>query len=612
VSEGGEGAYKGIARLLLKVPAPSGEVELELFGDAVALRFNGLEAKGALPQLRSLCEQVGLLEKDLLAVKQALRSVGLRVPEPPVPVELGKLLPSLSPLEAFELLSTLPHGDLGLSDLLSLALEEGKVSEEDLKNPWRALSKVPSHVRARYAARLLEEWGLLRVVVLKLAREGEERGTGEAYEGRCAPVGDRILLPLEVWESAASRFFASALNREVFSYVRNHPSALHSVEVPLERVNPWHLLRLKGWVLDLRDLKLVPPSLCDWWFTYQVDIGLRDAELKGLVESVKRGEYSIEENAVYRLWKPHFDAAGENEWVCFTRSVGTWLSPFRHKNVTLLVGPKDAGKSSLLAALTAPIEPLVGRVPLSVLASKERFAKQPLIGKWVNVYSEKLLPTLRNLEEINNLVGESDWVYVDRKHKPGIFIRSLKSMLFACNAVPVVTSWDPDTMEAFIGRLSIVFIGKPEGFEPVPDVVSRVPRAHSFAFLLWCAKQLAEEGWKVRRRSEEELLELLLEAQSPVYRFLAERCVKDPQARVERKVLYEAYVDWLKEQGVTAVPPRDQFYMQIRSMGFVERKWKGEYYFFGLRLAEEGEEEGGNGRKEALLLYESDRFAEGG
>jgi len=171
VGSGGEGGYKGIARLLLKVPAFSGEVELELLGDAVTLRFNGLEAKGALPQLRSLCEEVGLSERDLLAVKQALKSVGLRVPEPPVPLELSKLLPSLSPLEALELLSTLPHGDLGLSDLLSLALEEGRVSEEDLKNPWKALSKVPSHVRARYAARLLEEWGLLRVVVLKLARE---------------------------------------------------------------------------------------------------------------------------------------------------------------------------------------------------------------------------------------------------------------------------------------------------------------------------------------------------------------------------------------------------------------------------------------------------------
>jgi energy-coupling factor transporter ATP-binding protein EcfA2 len=602
---------KPIAKAVFRVPVFSGEVELELQGDGAVVRFSGLEAKGALPQLRSLCEQAGLSEKDYFAIKEVLRGLGLRLPEPPVPVELARLLPTCTPLEALELVEGLPQGDLGLAALLERAELEGWVKPEDGLNPRRALSKIPSHVRVQYAARFLEEWGLVRIVALKLSREGEERATGEAYEGRCAPVGDRILLPLERWVSVATRFFASALNREALNYARNEPTAVHSAEVPLERVNPWHLLRLKGWVLDLRDLSLAPPSLCDYWFTYQVDLGVSDAELRSLVESVKRGEYSVEENTVYRLWKPHFDVAGELEWEYFTHSVGTWLSPHRHKSNTLLIGPKDAGKSTLLYVLTDPLDPLTGRVPLSHLTSKDRFPYQPLIGKWINVYSEQLTPSIKNLQAVNNLVGESDWIYVDRKHLPGIWIRSLKSMLFASNAVPIVTSWDPSTMDAFIGRLSIVFIGKPEGYEPVPGVASSVPKAEAFAFDLWCRKQLEEEGWKLKRRSEEELLELLLEAQSPIYRFLAERCARDPQARVERKRLYEAFVDWLKERGVTAVPTRDQFYMQIRSIGFLERKWKGEYYFFGLRLAEPTEQGESSERKEEQALGELGRFAEG-
>jgi energy-coupling factor transporter ATP-binding protein EcfA2 len=610
VGSGEEGEYKGTAKIQLKVPAFSGVVDLEVYGEAVAVHFNGVEAKGALPQLRFLCEQVGLSEKDFLAVKQALRSAGLRVPEPPVPVELGKLLPSLSPLEALAFIEKLPHGDLGVNALLNLALQEGRVSEEDLKNPWKALSKVPSHVRARLAAQLLEEWGLLRVVALNLARGGEERATGEAYEGRCAPVGDRILLPLEKWGSVASRFFQSALSRETLNYVKGNFNVLHSVEVPLERVNPWHQLRLKGWILDLRDLKLVPPSLSDYWFTYQVDLRVGEAELRELVESVRKGEYSIEGNSVFRLWKPHFDAAGKREWEGFIDAVGTWLAPFRFKSLTLLVGPKDAGKSTLLYVLTQPIDPLVGRVPLSTLASKEGFPYQPLIGKWINVYSEQLSPSIKNLQAINNLVGESDWIYVNRKHLPAIHIRSLKSMLFASNAVPIVTSWDPSTMDAFIGRLSIVFIGKPKGYKPVLDIAESVPSVDRFAFNLWCRKQLEERGWKLRRRSEGRLLELLLEAQNPVTRFIAERCVTDPQARVERKKLYEAFVEWLKEKGVTAVPTRDQFYLQVRSMHYVDRPWKGKYYFFGLRLAEPTEQGESSERKEKQALGELDRFTE--
>ena len=611
-----EGAYKSNAKVQLKVPAFSGEVELELLGDAVTLRFNGLEARGALPQLRALCEQVGLLEKDYFAIKEELRRLGLKAPEPPVPVDLAKIFPACTPLETLELLGTLPHGDLGLSALIERAKLEDWVSVEDSLNPKKLLSKVPSHVRARLAVQLLEEWGLLRVVALRLAPAGEERATGEAYEGRCAPVGDRILLPLEKWVSVASRFFASALNREALGYVGSHPTALHSLEVPLERVNPWHLLRLKGWVLDLRDLKLVPPSLCDWWFTYQIDLGLRDAELRNLVERVRGGEYEVKENAVYKLWKLHFDAAGKEEWGYFTDATGTWLSPHRHRLVVLLVGERGSGKSSLLAVLTAPIEPLVGRVPLSKLASKERFALQPLIGKWVNVYSEKLAPTVSNLETINNLVGESDWVYVDRKHKPPIFIRSLKSMIFAGNAVPVVTSWEAGVMDAFIDRLSVIFVERPEGFKPVKDIAEKVPKAESFAFLLWCRWQLEqgegrESGWKLRRRSVEEVMELLLEAQSPLYRFVMERCARDPQAKVKRKVLYEAYVEWLKEQGITAVPSYATFYMQVRALGYVDRKWGGEWYFFGLKLAEEGKQEESGEPKRRLLLEEAERFAEG-
>jgi hypothetical protein len=46
-------------------------------------------------------------------------------------------------------------------------------------------------------------------------------------------------------------------------------------------------------------------------------------------------------------------------------------------------------------------------------------------------------------------------------------------------------------------------------------------------------------------------------------------------------------------------------------MGFLERKWKGEYYFFGLRLAEPTEQGESSERKEEQALGELGRFAEG-
>lgn len=548
----------------------------------MVLRFNGSSARGTLLQLRQLAEEVGLREKDLLALRVALESVGIKVPGPPLPLDFVEKLPLLTPAERLEVLSWLQPGDLGLEHLLKLALAEGWLEERDLVDIKKALRKVPSHMRAFYAARLLEEWGLLRVVLLRLAPEGEERGTGEAYEGRCVVAGDNLLLPLERWEAAASRFFRSALTREVFSYVKSHPATLASREVPLERVNPWHLLRLRGWVLDLRDLQLHPPSLTDYYFTYEVDLGLGEGELRSLVESVRRGDYVVEGNLVYRLWRSHFEGS---EWEYFVDAVGTFLAPHRFRLVALLVGERGCGKSSLLAAATKAIDPLVGKVPLSQLAGESRFAAQPLIGKWVNVYSEQLRPTLRNLETVNNLVGESDWVFVDRKHKPAVWIRSLKSMVFAGNAIPVVTSWSEGVMDAFLDRLSIIFVRKPEGFKPEKGVVEKVPRSESLAFLLWCRWQLEQRGWEVRRRDEEELLDLLMEAQSPVLQFLEERCVREEGARVEKKALYEAYLAWLRERGITKVPSRGNFYTQVRLAGFQEGKAGNKRYFKGLRLA---------------------------
>ena len=44
----------------------------------MAVRFEGREARGTRLQLRWLCAEVGLLEKDVFAVEQALRQVGVK------------------------------------------------------------------------------------------------------------------------------------------------------------------------------------------------------------------------------------------------------------------------------------------------------------------------------------------------------------------------------------------------------------------------------------------------------------------------------------------------------------------------------------------------------
>lgn len=574
------------AVILLRVPTFSGEVEIEILGDHVTLRHmrTRASASGSLSQLRVLAvEALGLSEKDLLVLRVAMERLGVRTPGPPLPLDVVEVLPRLTPPERLEVVGWLQPGDLGVERLLSLAVADGWMEEGEVRDIKKAVKRVPPHARAYYAARLLEEWGLLRLVAVRLSPEGEQRGTGESFEGRCVVVGDNLLYPLEVWESVAARFFLCALTRETLSYVRNHTKVLATREVPLDRVNPWHLLRLRGWVLDLRDIRLLPPSLADHYFTYEVDLGVSDEELQALIESIRRGDYAVELNRIYELWRRHFE---DGEWEFFVDAVGTFLSPFKFRLIVFLVGERGCGKTSLLAAVTKAIDPLVGRVPLSKLAD-ERFALQPLIGKWVNVYSEQLKPTLKNLEVLNNLVGENDWIYVDRKHKPPLWIRSLKTMVFAGNAVPLVTSWSEGPMDAFIDRLSIIEVRAPEGFKPEKDVAERVPKVDGLAFLLWARRQLEEKGWRVSKRSEEELIDMLMTAHDYVAQFIEEVCIRDEHGRVDRTRLYDAFKDWLKQRRITRVPSRADFYSQVRSLGFKERKHGDKRYFLGLRLSDD-------------------------
>ena len=182
-------------------------------------------------------------------------------------------------------------------------------------------------------------------------------------------------------------------------------------------VNPWDKLRLANSILDLKELKLLDKS--NHYFTYKLKVSISNEELK----AIKEGSYDIRENAVYRSWRAHFD---DDDWEYLVDSLGAWLAPHRSKLVTFIVGPTGSGKSTLLLNLVKPVEPLVATVSLRSITSYQ-FGLQALIGKHILAYSERGDVVLKNLDVINNIVGENDFIHVERKHKPAVRIRSLKT-----------------------------------------------------------------------------------------------------------------------------------------------------------------------------------------
>jgi hypothetical protein len=316
-------------------------------------------------------------------------------------------------------------------------------------------------------------------------------------------------------------------------------------------VNPWDKVRLANAVLDLRELKLLDKS--EYYFTYKLNISISAEELK----AIREGSYDVRENTIYKSWRAHFD---DDDWEYLVDSLGAWLAPHRSKLVTFIVGPSNSGKSTLLFNLVKPLEPLVAAVSLRSITGYQ-FGLQALVGKHILAYSERGDVVLKNLDIINNIVGESDFIHVERKHKPAVKIRSLKAALFTMNDPPMLHEQGGETLAAFIERLSLVFMKAPEDFKPVKEY--RVPPEEAFKFLLWCRVKLEERGWEIRKRGYEEKLDYLVKMANTALRFLeSEYVIPDPNGRVKGTELYNAYVSWCKENGLTPMG-RDSFYTAV-------------------------------------------------
>jgi hypothetical protein len=591
-------------RSVFTIPTPEGEVRVEVSGEAARVELNGRVAEGEVRHIAWLCKQVGLTEKSILLVKLYLSEHGLKLLEPPLPQDVLEAVRLAGGREIIGLLRKLSPGDLGLEKLVQAAMELGIISEEE----WRRKSlrvliqRIPVNLRARLINELLEEWGIARIVAYQPRPDVE----AEAW---CSVLGSRTLYPPDIWTELASKFFSSALTQTVMSYTKKAVRALtrEGSVLTWAEVNPFEYFNLGKYVLDLRELQLLPASMVNAWFTYEVDLGLREEDLKEIVERVRRREFEEKENVIYRLWRPLFPS--ELEWQRWARSWGAVLLPKRMKLISMWKGPSNIGKTSFLSVVTAPIEPVTGAVPLSKLSNpQDRFSNWPLLGKWINAYSEEVEVDARNLSTLKALVGENDWIYVDRKGLPQVKMRSLKAMYFVCNTLPKVRVREPGEMEAFLERLNLVVTPKPAGWQPKEGVEKLVSPVDAFEFLLMQTVLLREEG--LPRRTPEETLEIL-ESEHDIFRqFIEEACVLDQHASVEKAVLYSVFTEWCKKKKITEEISYLSFVNSMRRLmneyGFSEGKGKGgRAVFKGITAAELYSEEQ---RKQAQL--ELQRFEE--
>jgi phage/plasmid-associated DNA primase len=275
----------------------------------------------------------------------------------------------------------------------------------------------------------------------------------------------------------------------------------------------------------------------------------------GVLARIREGQYEIEGNQVYRLWRDHFD---EENWRYFISSVGTWLYPKRFRHMAWLVGPPGVGKSSLERALVRPIEPIVARASFSTLTNYS-FGLEMLIGKQIIVQSERGTSVVRNLDLLNRIMGEDDALDVPRKFRSAVVIPSMRSAMFAMNDLPVLMEARGSTFAAFLERLNIIEMGAPERFVPRRGVSEEVSAEEALYFLLWAGQRLEENGEVIEKRGEDELAEMVFEMSWALAEFWSDCVEEAPHERVLAKDAYASYLAWAARRGVHAVG-RNEFY----------------------------------------------------
>jgi len=468
----------------------------------------------------------------------------------------------------------------------------GNEEPEEVEKAWR---KLRSNEKAHWLLKYLLERRVLTTFFV-VDTDISDYFVAFGYNNR--------VLYLEEWgKNFLGLLYGSLLSEGVRRELMQRLREL-SVPIELKRLNPPDKLRLQDAVLDLETGELLPlEEVDDYWFTYTAPLyterplSVGGPSLRSIIRSIDRGEYNIENNKVYRLFRERFP--GSN-WEYLTDALGAVLAPEPLKLILLIVGGTDAGKSTFLRVLFGPLAPVVTYMRLEDIL-EYRFGRSELIGKFVLVNYESVETAVRKLEMLNTLFGASDMMDVPVKFKKAARISSLKLGVVACNEPPIVKEYKVQTLKAFLNRLSLVQMVLPEGAVNIPHVERQVEPEEAFAFLWWCRRKLEQKGWKPERMEEEKMLALLREQTNPVLRFLAEgtMVVQDPEGRIKGTELYELYLRWCENKGISPVD-RNTFYTWV-STRFEDFVREGVKWFRGLRAASE--------RKERELdTYELTRF----
>ncbi len=216
----------------------------------------------------------------------------------------------------------------------------------------------------------------------------------------------------------------------------------------------------------------------------------------------------------------------------------------------MLVGEGANGKSTFLQVLTA----LLARENISgetLQTLGQRFATANLWGKFANIAADLPAWPIKDAGAFKALTG-GDLIRAERKFKAAFTFRNYAKLWFSANRVPRTE----DESEAFYRRWKIVAFPRTfQGDEANPHLVDGLTAPEELSGILaWAVqglRRLTGQGGFSGSSTVQEVRERYTRLSDPVAAFVEDRCVKDPNGRVPKDDLYEAYIGYCEDRGLT-------------------------------------------------------------
>jgi len=505
--------------------------------------------------IKATALELGVEPKDVFRAKCEIHSFinGFR-PSLPVPEEVKGFWNELSFEERLEAIA---HMDPQINMLWEEGVRRGWISEVD------DAKKLSVGQRAEILTGII----LSRFRFVKVNFSGKSTGKYELYalDGNMLRDAENVI---DTCVNSMAGYLASKnLISEVESRVMSKARHISS-----DKINPPEYLPVKNGIISLRYFEFVPQ--CDYYFTYRVPIEV-DPEFLRMLREGKITEDYFSNSVVYKV-RRHYD---QENWEYLLDVLGSILAPIPLRLMAFIVGPQATGKTLLAEAVKACLGQGIASPSLKDL-QQDPFALQSAIGARAIITSETVY-AIKEVEVLKRLVG-GDTLSINRKHKPRIELsnNTLKIICFS-NKLPPIDIKD----DALLDRISIV-----QAEDPIPEeerdstllakVKSKEERWKTFEFLLYCAWELKQRDYRLRRLDQENILKLVDEASNPIAWFF-EYVAEDLEVRTKRTVMWSYYVEICRKREVEPVS-RNKFYV-LMGRRYPVVKVRGEYYFKGVR-----------------------------